>query len=282
MLGFYIVNKATGTNSTKVVSAIKHLTHEKCGHLGTLDPLAAGVLPVAVGKATKLFDYFLNKDKKYYAIGLFGVETETLDSAGKVINRQNVNIQKSQIEAVLPQFCGKIKQIPPKYSAIKINGQRAYDLAREGKEALISWREIEIFDISVSEKGNNLFEFNIHCSSGTYVRTLINDIAKAVGTFATTICIIRQSSGPFTIEMSNTLEDIKNGNAKLYGVEEVLNIQKIEIENLPAKRLLAGQTIITDFVGGESLILNNKKPLGLATTKNKHTKLTINMWEEDK
>lgn len=282
MIGFYVVNKPTSTNSTKIVTKIKHITKQKCGHLGTLDPLASGVLPVAVGKATKLFDYFLNKDKNYFAIGLFGAETDTLDSDGKIIKRQNIQIEKSQIDAVLPQFVHKIKQIPPLYSAIKVDGKRAYDIAREGKEAAIESREVEIFNLSVEQKDTNLFAFNIHCSSGTYVRTLISDIAKSVGTVATTVCIIRESSGPFTLDMSSTIEEVENGNAKLYAIDEIIDLDKKFVDNITAKRLLSGQTLITNYESGDMLVYSDNKLLGIAQTTNRHTKIKINMWEEDK
>lgn len=280
MTGFYCINKQTGTNSTKVVSIIKKVTKQKCGHLGTLDPLAGGVLPVAVGKATKLFDYFLNKDKKYYAIGLFGIETDTLDSEGIITKKESVEIKKTQIEQILPQFIGKIEQIPPKYSAISINGKRSYELARDGKEVEIPPRKVDIYDIKCNKKTDNLFEFYIHCSSGTYVRALINDIAKKLGTIATTLCIIRMSSGPFNIDCSNTLDEFQNGQAKFIEVDQVVGLSKNVIDDISTKKLLNGQIVNCNLSDGECICYNSDSLIGICQTTNGKTKIKINLWEE--
>lgn len=207
MSGFYVINKPTGANSTKMVSLIKHTTKHKCGHLGTLDPMAGGVLPVAVGKATKLFDWFLHKDKKYFAIGLFGVETTTLDSEGEIVQRQQVDIRKEQIDNIIDNFKGKIEQIPPRYSSVSINGNRAYDLARSGENFALPTRSVEIYDLKcTSQLDTNLFAFEVHCSAGTYIRSLILDIAKQLDTIATTVCIIRTASGAFSLDITYTPE----------------------------------------------------------------------------
>ena len=210
MIGFYCINKPTGMGSTKVVSSVKKFTKQKCGHLGTLDPAASGVLPVAVGKATKLFDYFLSKDKEYFAICKFGVETDTLDAEGKVVSTNNRIIKKMQIEQVLKQFLGEIYQIPPNYSSIKVDGKASYKLAREGKSVEHKSRKIQVFSISCEQIEQNLFAFVVHCSAGTYIRTLISDIAKAVGSVATTVCIIRTKSGSCDISQSVTIDELEN------------------------------------------------------------------------
>ncbi|MBQ8468750.1 MAG: tRNA pseudouridine(55) synthase TruB [Clostridia bacterium] len=282
MLGVYCVNKASGENSTYVVSKIKHITNEKCGHFGTLDPLASGVLPVAVGKATKLFDYFLTKDKKYFAIAKFGIETDTLDSQGEVVIKNEKQISLSQIQSVINKFIGKIKQVPPQYSAININGERAYELARQGKQAQIKPREIEIFSLSVSDYGENMFSFEIHCSAGTYVRTLISDIAKELGTVATTVCIIRRASGKFLLENSYTLSEIESGKAELLSIDKVLDLPIKSLSEEQSKKLLNGQTITTEIKEEQTLCYLNDKPIGICTTKNNSTKIQINLWEENK
>ena len=146
--GFVNIIKPTGMTSSDVVLRVKKiLKTKKVGHLGTLDPAASGVLPVAVGKATKFFDYFLNKDKTYVAVVKFGIETDSLDSFGNITNKDNTIISKEDILKVIPEFIGKILQVPPKYSAIKINGKRACDLARENIDFEIKPKEITIHSI---------------------------------------------------------------------------------------------------------------------------------------
>ena len=282
MLGVYVINKASGDNSTSVVSKIKHITGEKCGHFGTLDPLASGVLPVAVGKATKLFDYFLSKDKEYYAIGKFGIETDTLDSQGEIIKTDNKKITLDQINKVLSQFVGKIVQIPPKYSAININGKRAYDMARNGENFDIKPRQIEIYGLTAEKYDENMFSFEIHCSAGTYVRMLISDIAKAVGTIATTVCIIRRASGDFLLKNSYTLSQVEKGEAKLLSVDKFLNLPTIKLNKTVATKLLNGQTVATEITKEKTLCYFGNKPVGIVATKNQKSKIDINLWEEDK
>ena len=207
--GFVNIIKPTGESSSNVVCKIKkRLGKLKIGHLGTLDPAASGVLPIAFGKATKFFDYFLTKDKEYFAVVKFGIETDTLDSFGQVTEKDSKRINSSQIEAVLDEFKGRISQTPPKYSAIKIGGKKACELAREGKDVEIKTREIEIFDIQLlSEESENVFRFKVHCSAGTYIRTLFSDIAKRLGTVSTTTVIIRTKSGIFSIENAITIDE---------------------------------------------------------------------------
>ncbi len=280
MSGFYVINKPTGANSTKMVSLIKHATKQKCGHLGTLDPLASGALPVAVGKATKLFDWFLHKDKKYFAIGLFGVETSSLDSEGEITQRQQVDIKKEQIDSIIDDFKGKIEQIPPLYSSVSINGNRAYDLARKGENFELPTRTVEIYDLKCTKQlDKNLFAFEIHCSAGTYVRSLIYDIAKKLNTVATTVCIIRTASGAFSLDMAYTPQQIKNNQAQLVEIEEVVDLPKIGVDKQTSDRLLNGQTIKTRCKNGNYLCYVDKKLLGIVNVKNEYMKIDINLWE---
>ena len=153
--GFVNIIKPTGMTSSDVVLKVKRiLGTKKVGHLGTLDPAASGVLPIAVGRATKFFDYFLSKDKVYVASVIFGIETDTLDSFGKVLNTQSSEVSLEQINSVLYKFIGEIEQIPPKFSAIKINGKRAYDLARESADFEIKPRKINIYSIKAQSLPN--------------------------------------------------------------------------------------------------------------------------------
>lgn len=244
--GFINILKPTGMTSADVVFAVKKiLKPNKIGHLGTLDPAAAGVLPIAIGKGTKFFDYFLNKDKVYIARVKFGIETDTLDSFGIVLRKDNLRVTKEQILAVLPKFLGKIKQVPPKYSAIKINGRRACDLARENIEFEIKSKEIEVFSIDLlSDCGNNEFMFKVHCSSGTYIRTLFSDIAYSLNTISTTPVIIRAKSGRFDINSAIMLEELTE--EKIVSIKEVFyGTQTIEVDECMAKKFINGVKVFS-------------------------------------
>ncbi len=241
-IGFVNVIKPTGVTSFEVVSRVKKIFNEKhVGHLGTLDPAASGVLPIAVGKATKFFDYFLNKDKCYTALVKFGKETDTLDSFGNITNINDKIILKEDIENVISNFVGEIEQVPPKFSAIKIDGKKAYELARKNINFEIKSRKITIFDIKLIKNcGKNLFLFQVHCSAGTYIRTLFQDIAKALKTVSTTVAIIRTKSGRFKIDDAKTLDELeKSPNVDL--IENVFSdLQIIDISAKYAKKILNG------------------------------------------
>ena len=243
--GFVNIIKPTGMTSSDVVLRVKKiLKTKKVGHLGTLDPAASGVLPVAVGKATKFFDYFLNKDKTYIAVVKFGVETDSLDSFGNITVKNSKITSAIDIEKVLPDFTGRILQVPPKYSAIKINGKRACDLARENVDFEIKPKQITIHSIKlISQLEENVFKFEVYCSAGTYIRTLFSDIAYAVGTVSTTPVIIRTQSGRFNLNNAITLEDFELSQ-KTLSVTDVFNdIQVIEVDEKIAKKLINGVKI---------------------------------------
>lgn len=268
--GFVNVLKPTGLTSSDVVCKVKKaLKIKKVGHLGTLDPAASGVLPVAFGKATKFFDYFLKKDKKYIAVAQFGVLTDTLDSFGNITKREDVNIKKDDIIKVLPKFIGKINQVPPIYSAIKINGKKACDIARSGETVELTPREIEIFDIKLlGEEGENQFRFEVHCSAGTYIRTLFNDIANELKTYATTPVIIRTASGNFDVESSVTFDDLEK-EQKVISIEEYFksfSFYEVKDEIL-LKKLLNGVKLTKNeipFENDENFFLKtNGKLIGM-------------------
>lgn len=272
IMGFVNILKPTGMSSSDVVCRVKRiLKTKKVGHLGTLDPAASGVLPIAVGKATKFFDYFLKKDKEYYAICEYGIETDTLDSFGNITKIENVNVTIEQIEQVIPSFIGKISQVPPKYSAIKINGKKACDLARSDVEFEIKPREVEIYNIELlKEIEKNKFLFKIHCSAGTYIRTLLNDIAGKMGTIATTPVIIRTKSGRFISEKAITLDELEN-NPIPEKVEDIFNDYKIiTINDNEAKKLINGVSIEADrsIEEKEFFLEYEGKLLGLYEIKN--------------
>ena len=276
LTGFVNIVKPTGMTSSDVVLKVKKiLKTKKVGHLGTLDPAASGVLPIAVGKATKFFDYFLSKEKEYVAIVKFGIETDTLDSFGNITIKENISVSKQNIENVLNKFIGDIEQIPPKYSAIKINGKKACDLAREDVDFEIKPRKIHIFSINLLEEfGENVFKFKVHCSAGTYIRTLFSDIAKEIGTISTTPVIIRTKSGRFDSSNSITLEELEQ-TSKLQTIEDIFaDIKKFEVSDEVAKKLINGVKISVVEIpvkmrdGEECLIINDNRLIGFYKAQN--------------
>ena len=181
--GFFNVDKPSGIVSSAVVNKIKWLSGVPCGHMGTLDPLASGVLPVGVGNATRLFDYFLEKRKEYIAEFTFGVDSDTLDSTGTLVRGGQVPDER-EIEGVLPTFFGDIMQVPPKYSAKNVNGRRGYDLARAGIDFELSPKQVHIYGMELMgrvEGKEDTFRIRISCGGGTYIRSLARDIAAALG-----------------------------------------------------------------------------------------------------
>ncbi len=252
--GFVNIIKPTGMTSSDVVCKIKKILHmKKVGHLGTLDPAASGVLPVAVGKATKFFDYFLSKDKKYTAVVKFGISTDTLDSFGNITKTDKyIDINENDINKVLSEFVGEIEQYPPKFSALKVNGKKAYELAREGVEFELKPRKISVYSINLRKKTDkNTFIFDVHCSAGTYIRTLFADIAEKLHTVAYVPVIIRTKSGAFEMKNAVTLEEFEK-EQKVISIEEIFADAKvIEINDLQAKKVLNGVRMCVNELGVE-------------------------------
>ncbi len=210
MIGFLNVYKPQNMSSAAVVGKIKkQFNLKKVGHMGTLDPLACGILPIAIGKATRMFDYFLNKRKQYVVCAEFGYETPSLDlGTDKIKETNNIPDLNSVINACF-KFVGKIQQVPPIYSAKNINGEKAYNLARAGKEVELKACDVEIFEFKCLEQINNTtFKFLIDCSSGTYVRSLIRDLAYGLNSLATVTVLERTETGFFNKENSINLNDL--------------------------------------------------------------------------
>lgn len=211
MNGFINVLKPVGATASDVVVCVKHILKEKkVGHLGTLDPGASGVLPIAVGQATKLFNFLTDKVKYYRAFFTFGVTTDTLDSYGVKVSENQKVPTKTEILSVLDNLRGEITQIPPAYSAISVGGVKAYALARQGVDVTLKSRKVTVYDISlVSQADEKTFVFDIKCSAGTYIRTIAQDLAKLCGTVAYMSALIRLQSGCFSIENAYTLDEIR-------------------------------------------------------------------------
>lgn len=221
--GVVVLNKPAGISSFLAVKLVQRAVNaKKAGHMGTLDPLASGVLVIGINKGTKLFDKFLKSDKEYYAEYEFGYETDTLDCEGKIIKQNDVKVTREMLENIIKNFIGKQMQIPPQYSAKKINGKKAYQLAREGVQFEVPPKEVELFDLKILEEVKpNTFGVKIFCSSGFYVRSLGRDLASELSTYCTTICIVRTKCCGFALEQAQTLEEIKSGNFVIHPLEEI-------------------------------------------------------------
>lgn len=212
MNGIINVLKPPGMTSHDIVSLIrKTINIKRVGHTGTLDPNAAGVLPVCIGKATRVAQYFNDFDKIYRAELTLGYETDTQDKYGEIIREANTSsITNYDIEKVFNLFKGKINQTPPMYSALKYNGKKLYELAREGKIVERKPREVVIHDITILKNyDNKRILFDVKCSKGTYIRTLCNDIGKKLGTLGCMTFLLRSQVGNFNLENSYTIEEIQ-------------------------------------------------------------------------
>ena len=231
MLGLLLLNKPKGITSFSAVSVIKRLAHEKrVGHTGTLDPMATGVLPILVGRATALSSLMLDADKKYVATVKLGITTDTDDITGEILTERKVDVTEQQLEDAFGYFTGKISQKPPIYSAIKKDGVRLYKLAREGKTAEIEAREIEIFSIKLLNGLNKENELKIetHVSKGTYIRSLARDIGEYLGCGATLSGLERTYASGFSINDCVDLESLNDEN-----IGEYIFSEEKAVEHLP-------------------------------------------------
>ncbi len=208
--GIIIVNKEKGFTSHDVVNVMrKILKTKKVGHTGTLDPEATGVLPICFGNATKVADMITLSDKEYITELKLGIVTDTQDIWGEVISKNEVLVTKEEFERAIKSFIGNIKQIPPMYSAIKVNGKKLYEYAREGKEIDRQERDVTVFDIEILEIKNDTAKIKVKCSKGLYVRTLCHDIGQKLGCGACMTSLERTKSSVFTLENAYTLDELK-------------------------------------------------------------------------
>lgn len=224
--GVINILKPPGMTSNDVVYDVRRvLSIKKVGHTGTLDPGACGVLPVCVGKATKLFDYLVEKEKEYITEAVFGAETDTLDSYGTITKEDDIITTREDIERIIPEFVGEISQIAPMYSAVSVNGERLYKLARRGIEVERKTRKAMIYGIELLKQcAENRFLFKIRCSKGTYIRTLCSDMAHRLGTFCYVSFLLRSASGRFDLNGSVTLSELAEAKENGYEDKYILPI----------------------------------------------------------
>ena len=252
MNGIIVINKEKNWTSNDVVQKIKGIFHEKVGHTGTLDPLATGVIPILIGKGTQLSKYLINHDKEYIATIKLGYKTSTGDLEGNVIEQKEVlegMLERDFVNKVLKQFEGKIKQIPPIYSAIKVNGKKLYEYARKAQDVEIPSRNVEIYEIeliSISKEDMEI-TYRVHCSKGTYIRTLCEDISEKLGTVGFMKELQRTRVGNFSIQNSLNMEDMNNDEKvkeNFISIEKFLqDKEKIELNSEKMKNFLNGVKI---------------------------------------
>ena len=269
--GLLIINKPKGITSHDVVAKVrKKLQTKKVGHTGTLDPMATGVLVICVGAATKLVQYLTCEDKIYDVEMQLGIKTDTGDITGKVVETQN---EKQVIfdSSILYKFVGKQKQIPPMYSARKKDGVKLYELARKGIEVEREARDIEIFDISNVEYSENIIKYRVHCSKGTYVRVLCEEMAEALGTIGTMTKLNRVKTGQFSIENACELDDVCD--EKIVPMEDIF-AQSISIGD-EINKLINGMSIEKNVQDGLYNLYHDGKYIGLGDVKNKKLKRKI-------
>ncbi len=236
MDGIILINKGKNCTSNNVVNKVKHILNEKTGHIGTLDPNATGLLPILIGKGTKLSQYLINHDKEYEVELKLGIKTDTADAEGKIVDEREVPdniIEKENVLNVLNSFIGKQKQVPPMYSAIKVNGKKLYEYARKNVEVEIQARDIEIYEIKLNtiNKTEKTVAFTVKCSKGTYIRSLCEDIAEKLGTVGYMKELNRTKVGIFSIQDSITVEELE----KYSTDKEKLNGYLIKIESIFSK-----------------------------------------------
>jgi tRNA pseudouridine55 synthase len=245
MFGFLNLRKPAGCTSRDVVNRIQKLVRpEKVGHAGTLDPLATGVLVVALGNATRLVEYVQQQPKSYRATFLLGRHSDTEDIEGKVVELASPRVPTStELLAVIPKFLGEIDQVPPAYSALKVSGRRAYALARRGEEVKLEARKITIHSLQVTDYTYPALQLDIACSSGTYVRSLGRDLARALGTEAVMSALDRTHIGSFTADDAFDPEEVTRNN-----VLHLLEPARAAVRHLPELSLEHGE--VTELLHG--------------------------------
>ena len=227
--GIIVIQKEKGFTSHDVVARLRGILHmKKIGHTGTLDPDAVGVLPVALGKGTKLVDLLTDKEKTYEAVLHLGITTDTQDMSGTVLEEKPVSVTEEQVREVLKSFVGEQMQVPPMYSALKVNGKKLYELAREGRTVERKARPVCFYEIEPLEMNLPLVKIRVTCSKGTYIRTLCNDIGEKLGCGGCMEELLRSKVGRYTLEESHTLAQVEAAVADgtiqelIYPVEKVL------------------------------------------------------------
>ncbi|MEO2066067.1 MAG: tRNA pseudouridine(55) synthase TruB [Desulfurobacteriaceae bacterium] len=267
MIGFLIVDKPKGLTSHDVVAKVRKLLPKgvKVGHTGTLDPLATGILILSVGKATRLSEYLLKQDKCYTVTGRFGLESDTYDIDGKVKKVECREIKKEELLRVLNKFTGEILQVPPPYSAVRIKGKRAYQLAREGREVEIPPRKVEVYSLKLIDFNYPYFTLKVCCSSGTYVRSIVHDIGRELGCSAVVTDLRRTRVGNIGEEMAVTLDKLEEEGVERYLIppQDVLPFPKLEVSDEEKGRFRNGAPLKKELPEGRYSVVSGDEFIGV-------------------
>ena len=271
-----LVNKEKNWTSRDVVNFIsKKFNNKKVGHFGTLDPLATGLLVIGIGSFTKVGNLFTYDTKEYICEVLLGVSTNTYDVTGDILRKENFNVTKEELETVLNSFKKTYNQEVPIYSAVKVNGKKLYEYARNNEEVDLPKKEVTIYDIAFldlyNKDDNTYFRFKCKVSKGTYIRSLINDISKELNIPMCMSNLQRIKQDKLSVNDSYTIEDIKNDNYRLLNLEDIFDIQKIEIEEKLEKKIING-SLIDNIYNKDKIIF----------TKNNNNFVLYTVYEKDK
>lgn len=282
MDGIIIINKPKNCTSHDIVRKAKRIFNEKVGHTGTLDPNATGVLPLLIGKGTQIAKYIINHDKTYEAVLQLGEKTDTADVEGKILEIKEVpkeNLQQENVEKVLNSLIGKQEQTPPIYSAIKVKGKKLYEYARKGENVEIQPRMIEIYDIELIQVNskNRTIEFRVHCSKGTYIRTLCENIAEKLDTVGYMKELNRTQVGEFKIEDSITIEELEKFTYNNFiTIEKFFDMCKnINLNEKKLQLFLNGVQLSYNLDDGIYKIYSDEQFIGIGTVKNNLLKRDI-------
>ena len=282
MNGILVINKELGYTSRDVVNIVcKELGTKKVGHTGTLDPMASGVLVLCVGQALKLCEMLTNHDKEYIAGVTLGIETDTLDMDGEIISTKTVDISKEKIIEVINSFKGSYMQEVPKYSAVKVNGKKLYEYARNNIDVklpskMVNIDNIELLDDIQCKDGKVYFTIKTTVSKGTYIRSLIRDIGLKLGVPAVMNSLIRTRQGEFKLDRAYTLDDVRNNNFKLISIQDSLNnLDKIIIYDDDLAFKIRNGVILDKFFEGDKALILDKNNNLIAIYENKDDKARV-------
>lgn len=264
-----IINKEKDMTSRDVVNKLCKLLHtKKIGHTGTLDPIATGVLVVCIGRYTKLVDELTSLDKEYIAKIKLGIETDTLDVTGNIISKSDVIPTKEDVLEVLNSFLGKSIQEVPKYSAIKMNGKKLYEYAREGIDIELPKHEIEVFSIELIDFITDEITFKVHVSKGTYIRSLIRDICYKLNTVGVMSSLERTKQGNFKIEDSYMLKDIENSKHKILKLNDIFDYPRLNLTEEQYEKVKNGNSLKLDLPDGKVLLYYHNEEIAIYDVKN--------------